>query len=97
MIFQKTFHDKFINNIKDFLQFQDNFTVKNSYYEEFCHNFSDFSETNYNFMNNESFNNNIKYYNCDIEFSSNNQLHSYLIECKSFMLQISDKHLIIFT
>ena len=81
--------------------------MKNSYYEEFCHdsaNFSDnllqenfySSKTNYNFTDNESFNNNTKCYNYDVEFSSNNQLHSHLTECKSFMLQISDKHLVVF-
>ena len=86
--------------------------MKNSYYKKFCHDFSNFSdflnnflqknlyssEIDYNFMNNKNFfNNNIKCYNCDAEFSSNNQLHNYLTECKSSMLQISDKYLIIFT
>ena len=83
--------------------------MKNSYYEKFCHDFLDFSDNflqenlysskiNYNFADNESFfNNNVKCYNCDAEFFSNNQLYNYLIECKLFMLQINNKHLIIFT
>ena len=90
------------------MQFQDSFTMKNSYYKEFCHDSSDFSdnflqenlyfsETDYSFADNESFNNNTKCYNYDVEFSFNNQLHSHLTECKSFMSQISDKHLVVFT
>ena len=83
MTFQKTFYDEFTNNIEDFLQFQDSFTVKNSYYKKFYHDFSNFLndflqedfyslKTDYNLMNNESFNNNAKCYNCDVEFSFNN-------------------------
>ena len=83
--------------------------MKNLYYKKFCHNFSNFSnsflqenfyfsEINYNLTDNKSFfNNNAKCYNCDAEFSFNNQLHNYLTECKSSMFQISDKHLIVFT
>ena len=86
--------------------------MKNSYYENFCHNFSNFSDfsnsflqenfysskIDYNFLNNESFfNNNAECYNCDVKFSFNNQLHNHLIECKSSISQISDKHLVIFT
>ena len=83
--------------------------MKNSYYKKFYHDFSDFlnnflqedfysSEINYNFSDNESFfNNNAEYYNYDVKFSSNNQLHNHLIECKLFILQISDKYLVIFT
>ena len=82
--------------------------MKNSYYKEFCHDFSDFSdnflqedfyssEIDYSLTNNEISNNNAECYNCDVEFLSNNQLHSHLTECKSSMLQISDKHLIVFT
>ena len=83
--------------------------MKNLYYEKFYHDFSNFSDNflqedlysskiDYNLVNNENFfNNNAKYYNCDAEFFFNNQLHNYLTECKSSMLQISDKYLIIFT
>ena len=83
--------------------------MKNSYYKKFCHDFSDFSddflqedlyfsEIDYNLADNESFfNNNAECYNCDVKFSFNNQFHNYLIECKSFIFQISDKHLVIFT
>ena len=82
--------------------------MKNSYYKKFCHDFSDFSdsflqdfyfsEIDYNLMNNKSFfNNNAECYNCDAEFSSNNQLHNHLTKCKSSISQISDKHLIVFT
>ena len=83
--------------------------MKNLYYKKFCHDFSDFSddflqedfyssEIDYSLVNNESFfNNNAEYYNCDAEFSSNNQLHNHLTEYKSSMLQISDKCLVIFT
>jgi hypothetical protein len=71
--------------------------MKNSYYEKFCHDFSDFSENllqedlyfseiDYNLINNKSFfNNNVECYNCDAEFSFNNQLHNYLTECKLFI------------
>ena len=83
--------------------------MKNLYYKKFCHDFSDFSddflqedfyssEIDYNLADNKNFfNNNAKYYNCDAEFSSNNQLHNHLTECKSSMLQINDKCLVIFT
>ena len=83
--------------------------MKNSYYEEFYNDSSDFSddflqenlyssETNYSLINNESFfNNNAKCYNYNAEFLSNNQFHNHLTECKSSILQISDKHLVIFT
>ena len=83
--------------------------MKNLYYKKFCHDFLNFSnsllqenfyssEIDYSLVNNKNFfNNNAECYNCDAEFSSNNQLHSHLTECKSFMLQISNKCLIIFT
>ena len=83
--------------------------MKNLYYEEFCHDFLNFLnnflqenfyflEIDYNFMNNKSFfNNNIKCYNCDAEFSFNNQFHNYLTECKLFIFQINDKCLVVFT
>ena len=71
--------------------------MKNLYYKKFYHDFSNFSddflqeniyssEIDYNLMNNKSFfNNNAEYYNCDVKFSSNNQLYNYLTECKSFI------------
>jgi len=83
--------------------------VKNLYYEKFCHDSLDFSdsllqedfyssEIDYNFVNNKSFfNNNAECYNYDAEFSFNNQLHNHLIECKSSILQINDKYLVVFT
>ena len=61
--------------------------MKNLYYKKSYHNFSDFSndflqenfyssKIDYNLTNNESFfNNNAECYNCDAEFSSNNQLY----------------------
>ena len=113
IIFQKTFHDEFIDNFfsitSDSQQFQDNFTVKNLYYKKFCHDLSDFSDNflqenfyflkiDYNFADNESFfNNNAECYNCNAEFSSNNQFYNHLIACKSFILWISNKYLVIFT
>ena len=83
--------------------------MKNSYYKKFYHDSSNFlnnllqkdfyfSKIDYSLTNNKNFfNNNAECYNCDIKFSSNNQLHNYLTECKSFMLQISDKYLVVFT
>src|SRR5204863_6598210 len=85
-ISQKTFHDKSTNNVKDSSQSQKSFIMKNSYYKKFCHDFSDFSddflqedfyssEIDYNLADNKSFfNNNAECYNCDVKFSSNNQL-----------------------
>ena len=107
--FQKIFHDEFTNNAENFLQFQESFIVKNSYYKKFCHDFSDFSndflqedfyfsEIDYSLADNKSFfNNNAECYNCDAEFSSNNQFHNHLIACKSSILWISNKCLVIFT
>ena len=83
--------------------------MKNLYYKKFYHDFSDFSdsllqenlyssEIDYSLSDNKNFfNNNAECYNCDAEFSSNNQFHNHLTECKSFILQISDKCLVVFT
>ena len=83
--------------------------MKNLYYKKFYNDSSDFSddflqedlyssEINYSLIDNESFfNNNIECYNYNVKFLSNNQLHNYLTECKLFISQISDKHLVVFT
>ena len=59
------------------LYFKNNPAVDNVYYDKF-HNLYDNILQEIESQNDIKENLNIKYYNCNIEFSFNNQLHKYL-------------------
>src|SRR5436190_20888679 len=90
------------DSFSEFFYSEDNFLMKSSYCKEFFVTVKTqlqeniyFTETDDNstddFINAEC-------YNCDIKFAFNNQLHSHLMQCNDFTLQVFtiDQHIIVF-